>query len=508
MGLSKIVVFYFLCVYVTAKTTDGVVVTSEWGQVRGFSEQVLGRDLNIFLGIPYAVPPVGDRRFKRAQLIEKWDGVKNATQFPNACYQVVDTMYDQFDGVNMWNPNTNMSEDCLYLNIWSPSSGAVGPTKAVMVWIYGGSFTSGSSALDVYDGRILAAQGDVIVVSMNYRMGALGFLYHGSEDVPGNMGVLDQSVALQWIYNNIAAFGGDNRRITVFGESAGSASASVHLLSPLSRDFLFGAALLSGTAHNSWVVDSKEVARKKSDQLAELVGCKTAGADPGQVLACLRNTHPAKLSAKTWYITDKSQLPTPLVLVVDGYFLTEHPDVTLASGNMKQVNLLLGSVKDEGTYFLLYDGRYIPYFPLQNPHLTRQEYRAVISEVIRSDSNSLVSLIDFEYSFTRTPRQQEYTDSNYYISIIDDIITDTAFVCPMLQYSDYYAQANSSVFMYYFTHRTSGNPWPEWAGVMHGYEIDHVFGLPLNDSLQQYNENEKLLSRHMIEYWTNFAKTG
>ncbi|XP_009458843.1 PREDICTED: cholinesterase-like, partial [Nipponia nippon] len=188
-----------------------------------------------FLGIPYAEPPLGHLRFRPPRPARPWHGVLDASSHHHACYQAVDTMFPGFGGSEMWNPNREMSEDCLYLNVWVP---VPRPSAAVpvLVWIYGGGFYSGAASLDVYDGRYLAAAEGVVVVSMNYRVGALGFLaLPGHPEAPGNVGLLDQRLALRWVRDNVGAFGGDAGAVTLFGESAGAASVGLHLLSTPSR---------------------------------------------------------------------------------------------------------------------------------------------------------------------------------------------------------------------------------------------------------------------------------
>ena len=235
-------------------------VETNAGRVQGYSEEIDGSTLDIYLGIPYARPPVGELRFKRPLPVEPWEGVHDATTLPNSCWQMVDTTFDQFPGVDMWNPNTDMSEDCLYLNVWAPqrketeAGAGAGDKLAVMVWIYGGGLYSGTSTLELYDGRMLAVTGNVVVVSMQYRLGALGFLYSGSDDAPGNVGFVDQYLAIKWVRDNIDAFGGDRDRITIIGESAGSVSVSAHLLSPLSQPLISHAIMMSGTLLSDWVV--------------------------------------------------------------------------------------------------------------------------------------------------------------------------------------------------------------------------------------------------------------
>ncbi|NXC45228.1 ACES Acetylcholinesterase, partial [Penelope pileata] len=181
-----------------------------------------------FLGIPYAQPPLGPLRFQAPRPAQPWPGVRDAGSQPFACFQPVDTTFPGFGGSEMWNPNREMSEDCLYLNVWAPHP----PPRrgaAVLVWIYGGGFSSGAGS--PYDGRYLAGAEGVLVVSMNYRVGALGFLaLPGHPEAPGNAGLLDQRLALRWVQENIAAFGGDPAAVTLFGESAGAASVGLHLL--------------------------------------------------------------------------------------------------------------------------------------------------------------------------------------------------------------------------------------------------------------------------------------
>ncbi|XP_070550993.1 cocaine esterase-like [Ptychodera flava] len=192
----------------------------------------VNRTLHVFMGIPYAEPPVGDLRFRPPQPKAPWLGIYNATEVGFACIQR-----------KAANPFPEaQSEDCLYLNVYSPVTNST--NLPVMVWIHGGGFSRGSATNDgMYDGTALAAIGDVIVVSLNYRLFALGFFSTGDEHAPGNYGLLDQLAALKWVQRNIAAFGGDADRVTVFGESAGAISVDYLLLSPMS-DGLFHRAIL------------------------------------------------------------------------------------------------------------------------------------------------------------------------------------------------------------------------------------------------------------------------
>jgi len=181
----------------------------------------------------------------------------------------------------MWNPNTEMSEDCLMVNVWVPDDGGSrharrrkNEKKPVMVWIFGGGFYSGTTTLDVYNGQILAAEYDVVIVSIGYRVGALGFLCLDHPSAPCNMGLFDQLMGLEWVQRNIGAFGGDVNNVTLFGESAGSVSVSLHLLSPLSRDLFHRAILQSGSANMPWATTSKAEGKLRSEELAiTYLGC-------------------------------------------------------------------------------------------------------------------------------------------------------------------------------------------------------------------------------------------
>jgi len=270
---------------------DDPIVDTEYGRVRGFRYTVAelgGVSGSGFLGIPFAEPPIGRRRFRRPEPLAKpWNGVWNATRPANSCFQVPDLFFgEHFPGSTMWNPNTPLSEDCLMVNVWVPDAATPGrggtstrrrrgPEKRpVMVWIFGGGFYSGTTTLDVYNGQILAAEYDVVVVSIGYRVGALGFLCLEHPSAPCNMGLFDQLMGLQWVQRNIGAFGGDANNVTIFGESAGSVSVSLHLLSPLSRDLFQRAILQSGSANMPWATTSVKEGRLRSEELAiTYLGC-------------------------------------------------------------------------------------------------------------------------------------------------------------------------------------------------------------------------------------------
>uniref|UniRef100_A0A8C8IFT1 Carboxylic ester hydrolase n=1 Tax=Oncorhynchus tshawytscha TaxID=74940 RepID=A0A8C8IFT1_ONCTS len=332
-----------------------LIVTTRAGSLRGIRLPTPDRShVTAFLGIPFAEPPLGKKRFCKAEPKKPWSGVFDASSYPNACYQFVDTSFPGFQGSEMWNPNREMSEDCLYLNVWVPTSPRP-HNLTVMVWIYGGGFYSGSSSLDVYDGRYLAHSEKVVVVSMNYRVGAFGFLaLPGSSDAPGNVGLLDQRMALQWIQNNIHIFGGNPKQVTIFGESAGAVSVGIHLLSPDSRPTFTRAILQSGVPNCPWATVTPAEAQRRAAMLGKLVGCPSGGNDT-ELVDCLRNKPPQDLIDQEWQVMPWSAIfRLSFVPVIDGVVLPDNPEAMLSSGNIKDTQILLGVNQDEGSFFLLY----------------------------------------------------------------------------------------------------------------------------------------------------------
>lgn len=393
----------------------------------------------------------------------------------------------------MWNPNTPMSEDCLYLNIWLPSDPSSDPAgRPVMVWIYGGGFNSGTSTIPWFDGGVLAAVGDVIVVSMQYRVGPLGFLYLATDDVPGNFGLLDQQLAIQWVHDHIQAFGGDPTRVTLFGESAGAASIGVQLLSPLNHNLISGAIMQSGNAAVSWAFDTPAVALSKSLTVANMTAC-TSGSSFADIGACLRGVHIDALLA-VWY---SGPLPT-----VDGYFLHDAPLALLQSGNFSNVNILLGSNLNEGSSFIL---SAFPHLFPDSYVLSKQEFDVLVQYMLFTSPNTVQQTTIFEYA---EPSASLGIDQSYR-DLLGDILGDPWFACSAVQIAMLYTAKATPVYMYEFIHRTSNNPWPLWMGVMHAFEIDHVFGVPLASwNTHAYTQDEEDLARTMVLYWTNFAHTG
>lgn len=477
---------------------DPLIVTTQKGKVKGKTVKTpTGGEVDAWYSIPYAKPPVGDLRFRHPRPIDRWHSVKDTTALPNACWQTVDDFFGNFEGSTMWNANTPMSEDCLYLSVVVPKPR---PTNVpVVVWVYGGGFYSGTSTLDVYDYRIFADDQNVIVVAPHYRIANLGFMYLGTPDVPGNTGLFDQLLAFHWIHDNIAYFGGNPNNITLMGESAGAASISMHLLSPLSQNLFSQAIMESGSATVPWGIISKKENMLRAQRLAEAVDCPTDLDNVDSVIECLRSRNASELvnNEVSNGVTD-----FPFVPIIDGAFFDELPIDALRNGNFKKTNILMGSNTEEGYWFIMY---FLPnlFRREENISINRREFEMSVRQLFPYFNELILQSIMFEYTDWLDPE-----DGAKNRNALDKMVGDYHFTCNVNEFANFYSAAGNNVYMYYFKHRSTGNKWPSWMGTLHGDEISFLFGQPLNPKYRHYTEAEQDLSRRMMTYWGNFIKTG
>lgn len=481
---------------------SSLIIRTTKGLVRGQRvSSVTGKQVDQFLSIPYAKPPIGKYRFKHPRPMDQWTHIFNATTPPNSCYQMNDTTFgDEFPGSMIWNPPTKLSEDCLTLNLWVPYPRQ--KNAAVLAWIFGGGFYSGTIALSMYDGRTLVSEENVILVSINYRLGNLGFLYleKGRNEAPGNAGMFDQIMGLQWIRDNIKFFGGNPNNVTLFGESAGAVSISFHLLSPLSRNLFSQAILQSGGPTVPWGTTSTTKMNQRGLLLAEAVGCPRDEAKLELTMECLRKIDPAHLvgneTNENYGVVEFAFTP-----IVDGVFLDDSPEKLLESKDFKKTKLMLGSNTEEGTYFIIYHLTEL-FKNSEDVFLTREDFKKTVKELTPNMNPIGQEAIMYQYTDWLNPHDQiKNRDA------IDKIVGDYHFTCHVNRIADKYASSGNDVFMYYFTHRSTQNPWPKWMGTMHGDEISFIFGEPLNPKYG-YNQQEIELSRKMMKFWANFAKNG
>ncbi|KAF7633363.1 Carboxylic ester hydrolase [Meloidogyne graminicola] len=508
--------FAFLSQYVVSAAV--YVNLSDGSPLFGsFVQAPTGKYISQFLGIPFAEPPIGKLRFRRPIPKRPWREQWNSTYFRDSCVQSPDTYFGNFYGATMWNSNTPCSEDCLYLNIYVP--GEIDPEKRlpVLFWIYGGGFWSGTASLDVYDGKIFAGEENVIIVTVNYRVTVFGFLYLGREEAPGNVGLWDQLLALKWIYKNIQTFGGDPSLITLFGESAGAASVSMHLLSPHSQPYFTRSILQSGSATAPWALENKQVALHRAVILYEYMKCgnnNISHLTPDQwnmdeVLKCLINASADKLRDAEWSpVMEFADFPW--VPVIDGEFLVENIETSLKQGHFKKTQLLVGSNFDEAIYFIVY--QLADVFP-PNEFFEKKEFIKSREVWLKSVSSLLPrqilkSSIALQAILNHYEPEGLPIESKQWVDSLDKMLGDFLFTCNVNDFALAFSEHGVNTYYYMFSHRASQQTWPAWMGVLHGYEINFIFGEPYNRKQFKYTKEEQELSSRFMRFWANFARTG
>lgn len=312
-----------------AGSATAQIVTTKSGSVEGFRED----DTAVFLGIPYASPPIGDNRWRAPQPVQKWSGVRGAKEFGSDCAQAI------FPPNILPGIQTKPSEDCLYLNVWKPADAKPGDNLPVMVWVHGGGFVNGGSSSPAYSGKNFARDG-VIFVSFNYRLARFGFFAHpalSDDGFGGNFGFLDQIAALEWVRDNIAEFGGDPQRVTIFGESAGGGAMHMLLQSPLARGLFHGVIIQSGGGRSGII------------PRPDLVAAAAAGASfaPNLTAKQLRSLPVEKVSGNLMMATmGRSGYSGPMI---DGKTYLGNSDIAAAAAGMyARVPIMIGANSADG----------------------------------------------------------------------------------------------------------------------------------------------------------------
>lgn len=421
----------------------------------------------VFKGIPYAAAPVGARRWAPPAPVAPWKGVRAATAMAPACAQP-----DQG-----WNhaPAATSSEDCLYLNVWTPKL-AANAKLPVMVWIHGGGFSGGSGSDPMFDGQALAARG-VILVTVNYRLGVFGFLAHpgltaeSPEKSSGNYGLRDQIAALKWVKANVAAFGGDPANITIFGQSAGGGSVVNLLASPLSKALPRRAIVESGAALRAIRASSLADAEARGQRFAE-----------GKSLADLRGQSTGDLLAAFSKFAQGGP-QNGFTPIADGKVLPEDAQAIFAKGGQAHVPLIIGNNSREGL------GQ-IPDAAL--PGAFKETYGA------RADA--ALKLYGLDGGAVPAPDPLFGPVGNQWM-------TDTTFRCGAVITAGRQAATGSPVWEYQFE---ASLPGKEAIGAQHSFELPFVFGNLAPDGFLggAFTPADRALSDTMLGYWTNFAKTG
>jgi para-nitrobenzyl esterase len=452
-----------------ATHAESEVVRVDGGEIGG----AVDRGVRVFKGIPFAAPPVGELRWKPPQPVRPWTGVRDASQFGAECPQT------QYPSSSVYvHPLQPQGEDCLFLNVWTTAK--ANERQPVFVWVHGGALTRGSSISDIRDGVPLARKG-VVLVSLNYRLGALGYLAHPalSAESPhrssGNYGVLDQIAALQWVQKNIAAFGGDPSRVSIGGESAGSWSVNALVASPLAKGLFIRAIGQSGGRFSRTPHLTED---RGSQQSAENAGRAFANALAADSASALRVLPVERVIAQAIRTQEN----------VDGWVLPDEIRTLFADRKHNNVPVIVGSNADEMTS--LGGGGNAP--------TTMEEFRKRLAQQYGEHAAAF--------------------ETAYGVKSEADIATallavgrDTTFSSHMRSWARMTAAAGSPAYLYFFTYAPP-HPRARELRAFHASELPYVFNVvPSSDPREQgfsYTDRDRTLANAMSDYWVNFIKTG
>lgn len=457
MTYARVCTFLLLATTAAFAAKPGIVKTTD-GKVKGSYDSAA--KIYSFKGIPYAAPPVGKLRWQPPQPAAKWRGVKDADKFGSRCMQP--HFYD-----DMIFRDPGQSENCLTLNVWT-SDPSLNSQLPVMFWIHGGGFFTGASSEPRQDGTNLAKRG-VVVVSLNYRLGVFGFMAHpeltaeSSHHSSGNYGLEDMTAALQWVHQNIGAFGGDASKVTIFGESAGSWAVSQLMASPISKALFARAIGESGAAFSAYSLG-----------MLTLAAAEKQGAALNPSLEALR-----AMSAEDLLKSATTPVPT-FNPIVDGYFFSKDVPAIYAEGSQAHIPLLAGWNANEGG--------------------TPAHQKATVeSFAADAEKNFGAQAAEFLRLYPAGTLEEAKRSASEFAG--DQFIAAAAWRWIDAQA----ATGHSPVYRYYFTHILP--PPADAGGAYHSADIEFVFDNLANKQLK-WRDEDLAVAKLMSAYWTNFAKTG
>jgi para-nitrobenzyl esterase len=448
-------------------------VNTDAGLLSGTSAATPG--VRVFKGIPFAAPPTGDLRWRTPQRVAKWTGVRSADKFGNVCVQP--------KGVGRLNVSVDLpdspaaSEDCLYLNVWT-AAGSASERRPVMFWIFGGAYTEGAGSSPHNDGEALARQG-AVVVTFNYRLGPFGFFSHpeltkeSGQSASGNQALMDTIAALKWVQTNIAAFGGDPRNVTIFGESAGAAMSAGLVGSPHTAGLFRRAISQSG----AWMGLGMAAMRMRQ-QAEQPAGRRGAPPPPLMSLADLRAKSTEEI-ARTLFGAG---------MIVDGWIIPEDESLTFAQGRQQPVDVLVGSNKDEGTF-------------------AGNTTAAAWTNRVRQRWDDLAD----DYLKLYPAGSDEEATRSSRMAFRDEMAWH------MRLYASLQVKRGNRAYWYFFTHEPPYAPDARNLNAAHAVEIPYVFNnlrkprvFPDASSpeLASASASERALADRVSSYWVNFARTG
>lgn len=452
--MTRTVAALLLFALASTAHADNTIVAIDSGRIEGVTDNGVA----IYKGIPFAAPPLANLRWRAPQPLPNWQGVYQALEFKPQCMQLGPPLPSM--------PEEPTSEDCLYLNVWTPARPS--PTKrAVMVWIHGGQFRRGSPSTPLYWGDELARRHDVVVINISYRVGALGFLVHpeltaeSEHDASGNYGLLDAIAALRWVQRNAAAFGGDPNKVTIFGQSAGAWVINKLMISPLARDSFHGAIAQSGA--DMGPSGTNEGMAMLAD--AERSGVAFAKEFGAHSIKQLREIAADKITASTFDGIPEVPHSNAALPIVDGYVIPADTLSLYDAGKQADIPLLLGYNADEGAYIA--------------PRTDRETFIANVRRQYGPRADALLTLLPPD-----STKSQER------------LWAESAFGWQMWAWARAHAGTSKrQVFFYYFSGRQNG----------HGAELPHVFGHPF---MRAWDNDDRKTTETIATYWTSFAKTG
>eukprot|EP01127_Copromyxa_protea_P023276 TRINITY_DN867_c0_g1_i1.p1 TRINITY_DN867_c0_g1~~TRINITY_DN867_c0_g1_i1.p1 ORF type:complete len:520 (-),score=126.15 TRINITY_DN867_c0_g1_i1:34-1593(-) len=465
---------YLLGLFLFGAIADNSIVQTIYGPIQG----VVSGNYRKFEGVPYAQPPVNNLRFASPVPPTAWSSVLPTKQWQPGCPQNCDLP-----------PHTcphATSEDCLYLNVYTPVTNSSKPL-AVMVFIHGGHFDQGSSGCLLYDGGKFVTQGDVILVTMSYRLGALGWL--ATDDLSGNYGFLDQQLALKWVQQNIKAFGGNPNQVTIFGQSAGGNSVRAHMVSPSSKGLFQQAIIQSDPV--ALPMQNLDQAQQLGTFVLKELGCNDT--------ACLRTKSVADvlsvqiLAEKQIFFGHPLTLFLPFCPIVDGVLIPNHIFDALGNGTINNIPLMIGTMSEDAFLFV---------------------YKAIKSKLNTVEYETALALLfgDIVLDLNSQYPAPLIGDKRPTFSVMG---TDYIFTCPARHELDLINTKfpGTPTYMYQFNHVLSFDAWgPDFsfcAGhVCHGSEIPFEFDPPELHNYVNFTSAEQVLSGTIIDYFTNFAKNG
>lgn len=470
--------------------TNGNRVTTASGVVQGTT---LASGIHVFKGIPYAAPPVRDLRWKPPQAPASWHGVRRADRFAAQCMQT------RVFGDMMFR-NSGISEDCLYLNVWTPEASATAK-RPVLVYFYGGGFVAGDGSEPRYDGESLARKG-IVVVTISYRLGIFGFFAHpeltaeSPHHASGNYALMDQTQALRWVQQNIAAFGGDPSQVTIGGESAGSFSVSAQMASPLAKGLFVRAIGESGSVLGSFAPIPLAEAEQQGVAFAKGVGAAS--------LADLR-----AMSAMQLLEAAARPGAARFSLVVDGYFFPKPPSEIYAAGEQAHVPLLVGWNSEEVNY----------HFLLGRSDATPESFKAAVERLYGAHASEVL-------------KQYPASTAEEAVASATALASDRFIAFSTWKWAEMQRlTGDAPVYRYFYAHprppmrpemgnATAGlaggvtrggdqqPPPPPPTGAVHSAEIEYALGNLATNPVYAWTDDDYTVSRFMEDYFANFIKTG